>query len=404
MTKNLVDRFVAGVQSATRENYFDTKVRGLVLRVGPRAKSWYFTYRLAGKPTQWLKLGDYPSVSLAEARKLAGEQRKAVDVDGIDPAAEKRTLPPAPEPEPVPAPAFTFADFVPVYLAFQRGRVKTWQSDRSKIARWLLPAWGSLPLREITRTHVHEVLDTAAGRGLSVGVNRLQALISRLFTVAVDRGLVEAHPAARMIKRFAETARARTLTDDEIRALWGGLDAHPGAAADAIRLRLLLGQRGGETVGMRWTEVDLDAATWSLPAARTKNRRPHVVALPPAALAVLVRRRAEVPDDEPRAFPRLTLESDDHRALSVLHGGAYTWTDLRRTVATRLAGLGFDETTIGRTLNHARVSVTAKHYVQHGYVDEVRRALDAWDRELDAIVKNQRRPRKLLRHQPRGRA
>ena len=51
MTKNLNDRFVAGGKSATRNNYFDTKVRGLALRVSPRAKVWYFTYRKGG-PTE----------------------------------------------------------------------------------------------------------------------------------------------------------------------------------------------------------------------------------------------------------------------------------------------------------------------------------------------------------------
>jgi len=70
----------------------------------------------------------------------------------------------------------------------------------------------------------------------------------------------------------------------------------------------------------------------------------------------------------------------------VIHGGAYEWTDLRRTVGTRLAGLGFDETTIGRVLNHARYTVTAKHYNQHVYLDEIRRALTAWDRELQHVV------------------
>ena len=159
------------------------------------------------------------------------------------------------------------------------------------IARHLSPVWGALPLKDITRTHVHEVLDAAVGKGLTVGVNRLQALISHVFTVALDRGLIDAHPAARMIKRFQEQARERTLTDGELRALWAGLDAHPGAAADAVRLRLLLGQRGGETAGMEWSEVDLTAGVWSLPGTRTKNRRPHVVPLPPMAVALLKARR-----------------------------------------------------------------------------------------------------------------
>lgn len=385
MKKALTDRFVAGVHSAIRENYFDKKARGLVLRVSPRAKTWYFVYRVAGKPSQWLKLGTTDALSLADARTAALDQRHAIEVDGRDPVAERRTPPPESTPEPR---AFLFSDFAQTFVAFQKGRTKTWRDDEAMIARHLSPAWGALPLRSITRTHVHEVLDAAVGKGLTIGVNRLQALISRCFTVALDRGLVDAHPAARMIKRFSEAPRTRTLSDGELRALWEGLDAHPGAAADAIRLRLLLGQRGGETAGLLWSELDLSAAIWSMPGTRTKNKRPHTVALPGTALSLLKARRKAVPQDESQVFPALSLTSDEHKALSLIHGGTYEWTDLRRTVATRLAELGFDETTIGRVLNHARVTVTAKHYNQHAYLDETRRALSAWDVELHRILAN----------------
>lgn len=399
MTKNLNDRFVAGIKSATRENYFDTKTRGLVLRVGPKSKTWFFTYRNGG-PTQWVRLGDYPTRKLADARTLALDQRHAIEVDGKDPAAEKRNPPPPPAAEPA---AFTFKDFVPTFLAFQQGRVKMWKDDRAMIARYLTPAWGPIPLTDITRRHVHEVLDTVAGKGLTVGVNRLQALISRIFTVALDRSLIDAHPAARLIKRFPEAPSTRVLTDDELRALWTGLDAQPGGAAEAVRLRLLLGQRGEETAGMLWAELDLKDAVWSLPASRTKNRRPHTVPLPPTALAVLKARRQAVPPDELRVFPALTLTSDAHRALAVIHDGAYEWKDLRRTVASRLAGLGFDETTIGRVLNHARTTVTAKHYNQHAYLEETRGALKAWDTELHRILTNAAKKKgRLLRLRSRS--
>ena len=125
MTKTLTDRFVAGIRSATRENYFDTKTRGLVLRVSPRAKVWYFTYRNGG-PSQWLKIGDYPAVSLADARTTALDHRHSIDVEGKDPAAERRT------PAPDPPTSFTFADFIPTFIAFQKGRVKTWRDDRNE--------------------------------------------------------------------------------------------------------------------------------------------------------------------------------------------------------------------------------------------------------------------------------
>jgi integrase len=381
-TKALTDRFVSAARSTTRKNYFDLKVRGLVLRVSPRTRAWYFTYRCGG-PTQWVRLGTYPAVPLVEARKLALDHRHGIEIEGRDPAAERRA--PAPEPEPA-LPVFTLSDFVATFIAFQQGRTKTWRDDKAMLARYVVPTWGRLPLKTITRRHVHELLDSVAGHGLTVGVNRLQALVSRLFTVALDRGLIDAHPAARVLKRFAEQPRRRVLSDDELDTLWRGLDEHPGAAADAVRLRLLLGQRGQETAGMRWDEVDFDAAIWSLPGIRTKNKRPHVVPLPSTAHGLLVRRRAEVARDEPDVFPALTLTSDAHKALSVIHGGAYEWTDLRRTVATRLAGLGFDETVIGRVLNHARYTVTARHYNQHAYLDETRRALTAWDEELQRLL------------------
>jgi integrase len=382
--RNLTDRTVAGLRSTGGVlTVTDRKTPGLALRIGTRTKVWYFAYRNGG-PTRWLKLGEYPGLELADARDRAVKQR-ALLADKLDPVKEQEKAAAVLEPQPT-APIFTFAAFVPAFVAFQKGRKKTWEDDEAAIKRHLLPSWGSLPLKDITRRHVQERLDALVADGMTIGVNRIQALISRIFTVALDRSLVENNPAHRIIKRFSEQPRERVRTDAELRALWKGLDEHPGEASDAIRLRLLLGQRGEETSDALWNEIDLEAAIWSLPNTRTKNKRAHVVALPPEALTILKRRREAVPEDAPRVFPSLDLTGDEHKALNAIHNGAYEWTDLRRTVATRLAGLGFDETTIGRVLNHARYTVTGKHYNQHVYVEEIRQALTAWDRELRRVL------------------
>lgn len=392
-TKTLTDRFVAGTRnrSTTRQNYFDTKVKGLTLRASPRsAKTWSFVYRFQGKPSQWLALGTYPAMGLAEARKAALERRHLIDVDGRDPIAEQRAADAAAL-QPAPA-VFTFSDLVTLYLRFAKARKKTWRDDAQKIQKYLVPAWGTQPLRSIARAHVHELLDTLVAKGMTTGVNRVQAVISRMFTIALDRSLIDAHPATRMLKRQRERPRERVLTDDELRALWAGLDDISGMASDALRLRLLLGQRiGEELMPMRWDEVNLEVAVWVIPRERTKNQKqPHTVPLPPSALAILQRRRQEIPESEPRVFPGLTRFDDSYRALSELRTG-YEWTDLRRTIATRLAALGFGETTIGRVLNHARYTVTARHYNQHAYDSEKRQALEAWDRELQRIVQHQQK-------------
>jgi integrase len=383
----LTDRLVASLHPAGRVTYFDSKTRGLALRVTPNGiKTWAFIYRTAAKP-EWIKLGAYPAVTLADARQLALDRRHAIDVQKRDPAAEKRAERSATKLPPVPRkPVFTFVDLAKLYATLAKGKKKTWQDDIGKINRYLIPAWGALPLRDITRTHVHELLDTLVAKGLTTGVNRIQAVISRLFTVALDRSLVDAHPAARMSKRFREQPSDRVLSDDELRALWAALDARPGRAADALRLRLLLGQRGEEVIGMLWSEIDFKEKTWDLGGARTKNRRPHSVPLPPTALELLKRRRVEVAADEPRVFPGLTAWAPDYRALSDVSGGRYEWKDLRRTLSTRLAARGFSEEVVGRALNHARYTVTARHYIKHAYLAEIRQALDAWDRELADIV------------------
>ena len=388
----LTDRFVASAQSDKRENYFDTKALGLSLRVSPSGtKTWYFVYRTKGQPSQWLKIGTYPALPLATARKAVLDQRKALEVDGVDPVVERKAAKQARE---APSPAvFTFNDLAKLYLPFAKATKKTWRDDKQKMDRYLIPAWGPRPLRGVTRAHVHELLDSVVAQGMGAGVNRVQALISRVFTVALDRSLIDAHPAVRMIKRAKEQPRDRILSEDEICALCQGLDEQPGSAADAVRLRLLLGQRGAEVNGMCWAHVKFESATWVIPAELTKNGRPHTVALGTTAIKLLTRRRALTPDDEPRVFPGLSMQSLAYRKLAAIHGGRYEWKDLRRTMATGLAGLGFSETTIGRCLNHARYTVTAKHYNQHLYLAETRAALEAWDQEINRIAQKRKRRR-----------
>ena len=388
-TLTLTDKFVASKRVSSRTNFFDAKIRGLTLRVAPSgAKTWFFTYRVAGKPTQWLRLGDLDGLPLAKARKLAGSHRHAIDVEGRDPAAEHRAAKAAPAPAPEPA-VMTFERFSQVYLTVAKGKKATWQEDAQKIVHHLIPAWGPLPLASITRRHVHDLLDSLVAAGLTIGVNRVQSLVSRMFSVALDRSLVDAHPCARMEKRFSETPRDRTLTDDEIRALVAGLEAHPGRASDAVMLRLRLGQRGKQIALMRWADVDLDAALWSVPRGDMKNRKPHLLPLPAGVLDVLQRRREALPGDEARVFPGLTLLSDDYRALATIHGGAYEWKDVRRTMSTRLGELGFDTATVGHILSHARTGVTERHYNLSEFLPEKTAALEAWDRELARIIANE---------------
>src|SRR3954467_15277446 len=86
----LTDRFVAAVRPPARVVYFDSKAKGLALRVTPAGvKTWTFVYRAGGKP-RWLTLGNYPALGLADARTQALGKRHAIDVEKRDPSTERR--------------------------------------------------------------------------------------------------------------------------------------------------------------------------------------------------------------------------------------------------------------------------------------------------------------------------
>ncbi len=85
----------------------------------------------------------------------------------------------------------------------------------------------------------------------------------------------------------AEHSRDRVLTDDELRRLWTATDAIGWPFRDLVRLLMLTGQRRDEIGRMRWSELDLDAALWTIPKERAKNGQAHLVPLSAPAVAIL---------------------------------------------------------------------------------------------------------------------
>ena len=398
-SKTLTDRFVAS--DADPGSYFDTTVTGLALRVTPAGgKLWAFVYRVHGRGPQWMKLGSYPALTLLQARTKAKAQRRIVD-EKRDPIAELKAAEAAAlVPPPPVAPVLTVRTYAKSFVTFQKGRKKTWQKDEHAIDRHLLPAWGDLPLAAITRTMVADRLTEIVASGVTVGVNRVQTLLSRFFVVAMSQGLIESNPAARHIKRFKEIPRTRILSEAEIRALSSAIAAHPCEAAAVVWLRLLLGQRGEETAGMLWRELDLTARTWLLDGVRTKNGQQHLLWLPDQALAVLTRQQAAATGDD-RVFPSLKdvhCNTEDERALRAVAATFpdFDWRDLRRTFSTGLGDLGFEDGVIDRLLNHKAATVGRRHYNHAKYLPEKQIALAAWDREIARILKNEPKTARVI--------
>jgi integrase len=146
------------------------------------------------------------------------------------------------------------------------------------------------------------------------------------------------------------------LSNAELVAVWNACDGDDDYG-HIVRLLILTGARRQEIGGMQWTEFD-PVGNWTLPAARSKNKRQHVVALPPAALAIIVAvpRRADrehlFGDRSVCGFVRWA--EGKRLADRRLGNSVKSWRlhDIRRTVATRLADIGIEPHIIEALLNH----------------------------------------------------
>jgi integrase len=189
------------------------------------------------------------------------------------------------------------------------------------------------------------------------------------------------------IKRpAAGKKRERVLTDDELRSMWHALGDDD--YGDIVRLLLYTGCRRDEIGGLLFDEIDLERAVIEIPAARMKGKKPHVVTLSPAALAILQRRPR---DGRAHVFGQggFNSWSGARRALDQRLGGPRSdWTlhDLRRTVSTRLNDpLGVAPWIVEAILAHAKKGVEAT-YNRASYLDERRRAMARWADYVETLM------------------
>jgi integrase len=356
MARLLTQAFLDSLEPrVARYEEADSKSAGLRIIVQPSgAKSWAFRYRLNGRQAK-ATLGGYPALSLKEARKAADLSRAEI-AKGKDPATEKRNERAKAKAQAVAdkAPLDIIDDVVEQFVGMYRRKVRPRTSrEAERVLRHdVLPpkALGGRRLSSITKADVHRLLDRLVTAGRPVLANRLLAVLKLLGSWACERGLVETNVFATLRKQANETPRDRVLEDGELRALMLALDVEAYPYGPLVRLLLLLGSRRTEVASATWSEFDLDAKTWRLPAARSKNRREHALPLPEHAVEIL------------RSLPRFA-ESDllftndmthpvrdfdaikkrlDASMAKMLGRAPAPWVlhDIRRTLATNLQRLG----------------------------------------------------------------
>jgi integrase len=141
----------------------------------------------------------------------------------------------------------------------------------------LLPRFGMRRAIDVTRRDIIALLDDIVARGAPIQANRTLEIVRKLFNWAVGRDLIEANPCHRVPKPSSENRSDRVLSEEEIRAVWGALDAETPLTAAIFKLRLLTAQRGAEVLTMRWDRIVNE--WWTIPAESAKNGLTHRVPL-----------------------------------------------------------------------------------------------------------------------------
>jgi integrase len=412
MAKSLTVKSVEAIKpSSTRQEIGDGGAVGLWLVVQPTgAKSWGFRYRspIDGKPKK-LTIGPFPAYGLADARAEAGELRRQIG-KGVDPAQTKKAA--------KTKAADTSRDVSALLDLFLKRHVATKKASTEKMMRQQIeadirPAWSKRRIDTITRGDVSDLLDAIVERGATVHANRVFSLVRKFLNWCVDRGVIERSPAQGMSRPAEEAARDRVLTEVELRWLWSAAKV-AGNFGACIRLLLLTGQRRMEIGAMVRSELGLQAspATLTIPPARTKNGREHMVPLTDTAVEIInsVPRIGQsdlifttdgetVSSGWSKSKSRLdalmlaAAREEAEKAGREPPDALRPWTihDLRRTCASGLAKLRQPPHVIEAILNHAsgQISGIAAVYNVYEYQDEKAAALVAWEKYLLRVGEGQ---------------
>jgi integrase len=389
---------------------------GLWIRVLPVAKggaiNFYYRFELGGKERRY-NCGTYPDTSLADARQMRNWARQCVKA-GIDPvlkdaqdrvtriaeqtiASMEKTV------------SDLFDDWKRVYLSAHRK--DGGKSVEAAIRRDVLPELGKMKAKDVRLAHVVTVIDRLLDRNARRSANLILSLMRQMFRHGMGRGIVENDPTLALSKKQAggkETPVDRNLSMQEIVELNEKLktsDLHKKYTA-AIWLLLATGARVGELIKAKWADVDKDAATWTIPAANSKNGREHLIHLSAFALEqiaylktiatgiyLLAGREKDTPLSDKtvskaiRDRIRQTQLKRHTPKLGklMLSGGEWSPHDLRRTMASRMGDLGIAPHIIERCLNHVQQGIVAV-YQRQEYLKERQDAFEKWGMELSSVV------------------
>lgn len=352
----LTDRAIKNLKPAAKD-LFVSDGDGLYIRIRTSGTKTFLirNSRLGGK-TKWTTLGEYPAVTLLEAR------RKLEAINSVE---------------------FTVEEVYNEFDSHTLAKYARPDIPRASFRNDVLPKIGGMDISDVKRTDIFTVIQPILDRGSPKAANRALSNIKHLFQYALERGYIDDDPTVRITRKSCggkEVSRDRVLSFDELESflkyLHNDFKGPRGLGVTtiaALYLCVLTGQRSSEVLWiMRNWKPGMKIIF--VPPDDNKSKRLHTVHLSLQARAVL-----KLIEGLPVPRSHTTVS----RALN-RHNFTFTPHDLRRTLATRLSDLDVEPYVIEKILNHKMTGVMAV-YNHAEYLPHRKAALDLWGRKVASL-------------------
>jgi integrase len=390
----LTDTFVKNVKPLKEAGDKYTDGDGMYLLVMKSGKYWRLNYRYADK-RKTLALGVYPEVSLAKAR----QRREAARIqlaDGLDPSIVKHQ-------EKLRRHEQANITFEMVARRWLKKTEPTRAaSTQEKIVRWfeknLFPYIGRLPIVTLKPRDILVTVQRIEARGAIETAHRVKQVCGQVFRYAVASSIVERDITSDLKGALAPPKKTNyaAITEEKqaadlMRSIYG-YEGHAFAKA-AMKLSALLFVRPGELRAAEWSEINLDAAEWRIPAIKMKMKIDHIVPLSKQAIEIL---RSVEPMSGHCKYVFPSIRTDD-RCLSentinaALRSMGYPKTvmtahgfrAMARTILDEVLGERVD--LIEHQLAHAVIDPNGRAYNRTAHLPARHKMMQRWADYLDRL-------------------
>ena len=356
-------------------------------------KSWRVRYRIKGKEDT-LVIGQYPAFSLKDAREAAQEARTLI-AKGVDPKQEKRRV----ASEEMLKQTHLFSVVADKWISMKDRELEesTMRKHKSRLAKYLLPALGSIAVADITAPMILKIGEEIQAKGSEHEAHRVVRLCKQILQYATISGLVQynvAYGVTAGLSRPKTKHRTAPLKDEDIRAVLQRIEKHIGSPQVSICLKLVphLFMSPIDITAGRWKDIDLENGIWSF--KRRKSGVPTIAPLSDYVKSQLRQIRAIYPNSEwvfpsPNNISNPISSGSLNAALrrcgvakneATIHG-------FRATARTLLVEkFGYRQDIVEQQISHTVKDPNGRAYNRTMFLTERREMLETWSDYLGDLM------------------